>query len=74
MSNGAHDPWTRWFAGIAATLLAFLFAMVIVATIRGPSVNDRLDTIEKQVAFIACIVLVPDGERNELAVAQCQPQ
>ena len=68
-----HDPWTRWFAGIAATLLAVLLILVALAAIRGPSTAERLTRVEGQVEVITCLLLIPIEERLERGLLECQP-
>lgn len=74
MSNGAHDPWTRWFAGTAAALLALLFVLIVVATVRGPTTTERLQNIEDQLEFQTCLILLPVEEREARGVAECAAQ
>lgn len=68
----AYDPWTRWFAGIAAVLLSLLLVMFSIAAVRGPSVNERLTEIEEQMTVVTCLLLITPDERLERGAAECQ--
>lgn len=62
-----------WFTGIG---MALILGLVIVALIRGgPSHEDlleRQDTIEGQLIYISCLLLIEPEDRTPEAVAQCQ--
>jgi hypothetical protein len=66
-----HDPVTRWLAGTAVVLLIFILSWALISSARAPSIHDRLDSIEHQIAVLTCLALVPDAERPE-AIATCQ--
>ena len=68
-----HDPITRWLAAIAVVLLTFILTWALIASARGPSVADQLDRIERQFAYTACLVLIPDEERVSRGLLECQP-
>lgn len=68
-----HDPITRWLAAIAVLLLSFILAWALIATARGPAVSEQLDRIERQFAYTACLVLIPDEERVSRGLLECQP-
>ena len=74
MSDGAHDPWTRWAASIAALLLGVLLVMFIMAALRAPSTSERLSRVEDQLTVVTCLLLIPDEEREARGIAECQLQ
>lgn len=67
-----HDPWTRWFAAIAVTLLSLLLVLFTIAGTRGPSTMERLNNVENQLQVVTCLLLLPIEERVARGVAECQ--
>lgn len=69
-----YDPITRWAALVAAVLLCFIFALGLWSAARGPTTQERLDTIEEKIEFQTCLLLLPIEERMARGVADCAAQ
>lgn len=67
----SHDPVTRILAAISVLLLAFILAWALIATARGPSINEQLARIEHRQAEISCLLLIPIEERHERGLPEC---
>ena len=72
--NGDHDLVTRWLAGVSAFLLTLIFAALVYSAVQGPSTSERLTSVEDQLSFITCLVLLEPPDRTPEAVASCQSQ
>lgn len=67
-----YDPVTRWLAAAAVILLGVILVWIGIATTSGPSINDRLDRIENQLAYVSCLLLITPEDRIPEVVAGCQ--
>lgn len=72
MRTDDHDPVVRWSSLVSVILLCFILLWALVATIRGPTVAERLDRVESQLTYQSCLLLIPEADRPVRGVAECQ--
>lgn len=67
-----HDPVVRWLTSAAVLLLIVVLGWAVLITVSRPSVTDQLDRIQSQLTYLSCLALIPDDQRVESRVAECQ--
>lgn len=72
MNDIGHDSVTRWLAASAVALLLFILIWALMSTAGRPTIDQRLTHIENQLTFTTCLLLMPDEERMERGIAECQ--
>ena len=72
MNDIGHDSVTRWLAASAVALLLFILIWALTSTVGRPTLDERLTHIEDQFTFVTCLLLIPDEERAERGIANCQ--
>lgn len=72
MNNSPHDPITRWLAAVSCLLLVLIFAALVTSAVRGPSTRERITSIERQLTYVSCLLLIEPPDRTPEVVADCQ--
>lgn len=65
------DRIMRVMVGIAIVLLGLTLTFMVVVENNRPTTEHQLQRIEKQLDFIACMMVLPFEERTALNIAEC---